>query len=44
MSIKREDLDAGRVDFADVGIGKRLPLKGRSRKSSGSGASKSSAI
>ena len=26
MSIKREDLDAGRVDFADVTTGKRLPL------------------
>jgi antitoxin HigA-1 len=26
MSIKREDLDAGRVDFADVSRGKRLPL------------------
>jgi addiction module HigA family antidote len=26
MSIKREDLDASRVDFADVGTGKRLPL------------------
>src|ERR1700730_4750242 len=26
MSIKREDLDAGRVDFTDVTIGKRLPL------------------
>jgi addiction module HigA family antidote len=26
MRIKREDLDAGRVDFANVGIGKRLPL------------------
>ena len=26
MSIKREDLDAGRIDFADVGTGKRLPL------------------
>ena len=26
MSIKREDLDAGRIDFADVTIGKRLPL------------------
>src|ERR1700683_1157759 len=26
MSIKREDLDAGRIDFADVSIGKRLPL------------------
>jgi antitoxin HigA-1 len=26
MSIKREDLDAGRIDFADVVAGKRLPL------------------
>jgi hypothetical protein len=26
MSIKRDDLDAGRVDFSDVAIGKRLPL------------------
>lgn len=26
MGIKREDLDAGRVDFADVSNGKRLPL------------------
>jgi antitoxin HigA-1 len=26
MSIKREDLDAGRVDFTDVTTGKRLPL------------------
>jgi addiction module HigA family antidote len=26
MSIKREDLDAGRIDLADVAIGKRLPL------------------
>jgi antitoxin HigA-1 len=26
MSIKREDLDAGRIDFADVSTGKRLPL------------------
>src|SRR2546421_4736419 len=26
MSIKREDLDAGRVDLADVTTGKRLPL------------------
>jgi plasmid maintenance system antidote protein VapI len=26
MSIKREDVDASRVDFADVGTGKRLPL------------------
>ena len=26
MSIKREDLDAGRIDFADVITGKRLPL------------------
>ena len=26
MSIKREDLDASRVDFTDVGTGKRLPL------------------
>ncbi|MGA8817440.1 MAG: HigA family addiction module antitoxin [Xanthobacteraceae bacterium] len=26
MSIKREDLDAGRIDFADVSSGKRLPL------------------
>ncbi len=25
MSIKREDLDAGRVDFAEVTTGKRLP-------------------
>lgn len=25
MSIKREDLDAGRIDFADVTIGRRLP-------------------
>ena len=26
MSIKREDLDASRIDFADVTTGKRLPL------------------
>jgi antitoxin HigA-1 len=26
MSIKREDLDAGRIDLADVSTGKRLPL------------------
>lgn len=26
MSIKREDLDAGRVDFTDVTAGRRLPL------------------
>jgi hypothetical protein len=26
MSIKREDLDTGRVDFGDVATGKRLPL------------------
>src|SRR6202049_256456 len=26
MSIKREDLDAGRIDFADVTSGKRLAL------------------
>lgn len=26
MSIKREDLDAGRIDFSDVATGKRLPL------------------
>ncbi len=26
MSIKREDLDAARIDFADVTTGKRLPL------------------
>ena len=26
MSIKREDLDAGRIDFADVTTGKKLPL------------------
>jgi addiction module HigA family antidote len=26
MIVKREDLDAGRVDFADVSSGKRLPL------------------
>jgi len=26
MSIKRDDLDAGRIDFADVTTGKRLPL------------------
>ena len=26
MSIKREDLDAGRIDFGDVATGKRLPL------------------
>jgi addiction module HigA family antidote len=26
MSIKREDLDAGRIDLADVVTGKRLPL------------------
>jgi antitoxin HigA-1 len=25
MSIKREDLDAGRIDFAEVTTGKRLP-------------------
>ena len=26
MNIKREDLDAGRINFADVSTGKRLPL------------------
>jgi hypothetical protein len=26
MSIKRDDLDAGRVDFSDVATGKRLLL------------------
>ncbi len=26
MSIKREDLDAGRIDFGDVTTGKKLPL------------------
>jgi addiction module HigA family antidote len=26
MSIKRDDLDSGRVDFSDVATGKRLPL------------------
>ena len=26
MSIKREDLDMGRIDFSDVAAGKRLPL------------------
>ena len=26
MSIKRDDLDAGRVDFSEVTTGKRLPL------------------
>jgi len=26
MSIKREDLDAGRVDYSDIATGKRLPL------------------
>jgi antitoxin HigA-1 len=26
VSIKREDLDAGRIDFSDVAAGKRLPL------------------
>jgi len=26
MSIEREDLDTGRIDFADVTTGKRLPL------------------
>jgi addiction module HigA family antidote len=26
MSIKREDLDAGRIDVADVTTGKRIPL------------------
>jgi addiction module HigA family antidote len=26
MSIKREDLDAGRIDFADLTTGKRIPL------------------
>ena len=26
MSIKREDLDAGRIDFGDVTGGKRIPL------------------
>ncbi len=26
MSIKREDLDAGRIDFANVTTGKKLPL------------------
>ena len=25
MSIKREDVDAGRIDLAEVIIGKRLP-------------------
>jgi hypothetical protein len=25
MIIKREDLDAGRIDFADVSTGKRSP-------------------
>jgi len=25
-SVKREDLDAGRMDFADEGTGERLPL------------------
>jgi addiction module HigA family antidote len=26
MTIKREDLDAGKIDFADVATGRRLPL------------------
>lgn len=26
MSIRREDLDVGRIDFAEVATGKRLPL------------------
>jgi addiction module HigA family antidote len=26
MSIRRDDLDAGRVDFSEVATGKRLPL------------------
>jgi addiction module HigA family antidote len=26
MSIKREDMDAGRIDLADIATGKRLPL------------------
>ena len=26
MNIKRDDLDAGRVDFSEVATGKRLPL------------------
>ena len=26
MTVKREDFDAGRIDFADVTSGKRLPL------------------
>jgi len=26
MSIKRDDLDKGRIDFSDVSTGKRLPL------------------
>ena len=26
MSIRREDLDAGRIDFGDIATGKRLPL------------------
>ena len=26
MTIKRDDLDAGRVDFSEVATGKRLPL------------------
>ena len=25
MSVKRQDLDAGRIDFADVATGRRLP-------------------
>ena len=29
MSIKREDLDAGRVDLSEVTTGRRLPLKQR---------------
>jgi antitoxin HigA-1 len=29
MSIKREDLDAGRINFADVATGKRLALTHR---------------
>ena len=31
MSMKREDLDAGRIDFADVSSGKRLPLAPREK-------------
>ena len=26
MPIKREDIDAGRIDFSDVATGKRIPL------------------